>query len=326
MSRVVGTLLAVLGALAAVALLVLDLMPELQYQHYYLTVAATLIPFLWLPVLATFVGLLLACRGLARVAVAIGLVLPLVVWGVPLVGTLERDDKPAGELQFVSLNAMYGSADVDGLLDEVQPTTTVLVVQELTPDFLARLREAGIDKDFPYFEGEAREGAGGTGIFSRRPMKQVAKHDEVFLNLVVELETERGQRFRVAAVHTAPPPMGVDVWRRDAGGVAAMLRPYKGEPLLAVGDFNAISRHATLRMFTDGLRMMDPDGGSLILSGRSQLTQWQPTWPVGGRLPAFARIDHALVHAGGAFAQPHYFTVSGTDHKGIRGGIWASPR
>lgn len=326
MSRVVGTLLAVLGALAAVALLVLDLMPELQYQHYFLMVGATLIPFLWLPVLVMFGGLLLACRGMKRIAVAIAMVLPLLVWGVPLVGTLERDTKPAGELQFVSLNVMYGGADADALLGEVQPTTTVLVVQELTPGFLKRLHEAGVDKEFPYFEGEAREGAGGTGIFSRRPMRQVAKHDEVFLNLLVELETEHGQRFRVAAIHAAPPPMGVDVWRRDAGAIAAMLRPYKDEPLLAVGDFNAISRHATLRLFTDGLRMMDPDGGSLVLSGRSQLTQWQPTWPVGRRLPAFARIDHALVQAGGAFAQPHYFTVSGTDHKGIRGGVWASPR
>ena len=327
--NILGWILTIIGALGALPLAVLQWFPDLQYSSDYAVYVATFIPFLWAFTLALLVGLTLLLRGLGRLLAVGLLVVAAGFWGAPVIGSMEPADGADGELQVVSINAQYGRADVAQLLAEVRPSTTALVIQEFTPVMQRKLEEAGIDKQFPHVEGAPADDASGTVIYSKLPMRKVAEHHEVFSNFVVEMtvKTSYGERpVHLAAIHTAPPTMGADVWRRDARGIQDMLQPFADKPLMAVGDFNAVSSHATMRSLRDATKLVDPTSGNLILHPRSQLTQWQPTWPVAHVIPPFARIDHMLVWKGGAWSEPSYFSVDGTDHKGIRGGMWVHAR
>ncbi len=324
-----GWILTIIGGLAALPLAALRWFPDLQYSFDYAVYAATFIPFLWVFTVTLLIGLTLLLSGLGRLLAAGLLVIAAGFWGAPLIGSMEPADGADGELQVVSINAEYGRADVAQILAEVRPSTTALVIQEFTPVMQRKLEEAGVAKQFPYVEGAASDDASGTVIYSKLPMRKVAEHHEVFSNFVVEMTVTTSvgeQPVHLAAIHAAPPTMGADVWRRDARGIQDMLQPFSGKPLMAVGDFNAVASHATMRSLRDATKLVDPTSQNLILNPRSQLTQWQPTWPVAHVILPFARIDHMLVWQGGAWSEPAYFRVDGTDHKGIRGGLWVHSR
>lgn len=324
--NVIGWALVVLGGLVAIPLWILDWLPTTQYLSVYAVYLATFIPLLWAPTLAFFFGLVIVLRHFWRfIALGIAVVLTT-MWGVQTVGSFDRDTTPAGDIQFVSLNAQYGRADLEQLEREIQPSTTLLVIQEFTPDMQGRMTRAGFDDEFPHFVGKARTDAGGTAIYSRKPLTEIDQYEGIFLNLVVEVSDDKGNPVKVAAIHTAPPPMGVDAWRDDARAIADMLEPHADGALLAVGDFNAINDHATMAAFHE-TGLIDPMSQlGVPFIGKSSLTRWQPTWPVGKRVPPFARIDHMLVTKQMGWAEPRYFEVDGSDHAGIAGGVWAHAR
>lgn len=318
MLRILGWLALITGLLAAVPLWVALLLPETQAWHALASLYSALIPFLWLPTLVALAGGIVVTRHLPRLLI-IGLTSALATyWAILLIGPLHREQPPAGEVQFITLNSRYGQVDIKELLDMVGPETTLLAIQELTPELLTKLEDAGISQEFPHFIGEARSDASGTGIYSRVPIELVALRDEVFLNLLVQVSAPSGEYY-LAAVHCAPPQLGATSWREDAKAIAELLRPYASQRLLVIGDFNAIAEQVTMSEFysiglTDALH---PDGAT-----STGLSRWEPTWPVGSWLPPTARIDHFLVSEKLRPAEPHYFVVSGTDHKAIRGGVW----
>ncbi|RRD46593.1 endonuclease/exonuclease/phosphatase family protein [Tessaracoccus sp. OH4464_COT-324] len=317
--RVLGWVVLVGGALAAVPLWVTWLWPEAQLIADVVVFGSSLIPLLWAPTMIALAGVVVVGGHFPRL-VAIGVASVLAgYWALPLFGPLERPQPVEGELQFVNVNARFGHATVSSIRAQVQPSTTVLVVQEFTPELRQRLAEAGFERDFPFLAGEARVGPSGTAVYSRVPVVELARVDDVFLNLLVRVELPGGA-WHLGAIHTAAPQLGAELWHRDALAVAEMLRPHVGQRLVAVGDFNAVPEHITMRAFTD-LGLSDPMRATI--SGPSALTRWQPTWPVGRALIAFARIDHVLVGPGVTAAEPAYFVVEGSDHKGIRGGAWS---
>lgn len=327
--KILGWVLTLVGACGTIPLAVLRWFPDLQLLSPYTVYAATFIPFLWAFTLALLLGLTLLVLGVARLIAVVLTVVAAAYWGIPLFGSTQPTKADAGDFQFVSINAQFGQADVRELLAEVHPSTAVLTIQEFTPAMQQKLKQVGIDRQFPHFAGEAREDASGTAIYSKYPMKTLAEHDDVFMNLVVEMTvTTDGADvpLRFAAIHAAPPTLGVEQWRRDAEAITRLLQPYAGEPLVAVGDYNAISDHATMRSLQAATKLEDPTSQQLFVDSRSQLTQWQPTWPTSQFVPPFARIDHMLVWSGGNWVQPTYFRVAGADHKGIRGGLWMHAR
>lgn len=309
-----------LSALAGLPLVMLQQFPGVQLWHEMLVYYATFIPYMWAPILLGALAAIVLVRGLWKFIPIGAFVVAASFWGAHLIGDMEVDTSPRGDLQFVSLNAQYGRADVGELMDQVADTTTVVTIQEINAEMQAALREAGFEDEFPHQAGHPREDAGGTMIYSRVPLTVLDEHEEVFLNLAVELEMD-GQTYVVAAVHLAPPTLGTHIWERDARQVAATLEPHiMGRwPTVVVGDFNAVDGHVTLERFFDaGLMRM----GSQINLDRSSLATFQPSWPVGRTLPPFAQIDHAFFTGTTSFAEPRYFEISGTDHKGLAGGIW----
>ncbi|WP_040283000.1 endonuclease/exonuclease/phosphatase family protein [Tessaracoccus massiliensis] len=314
--RVLGWILLIPGALGALVLVLLRLFPATHAWHAAVIVAATFIPFLWLPATVALLGLLLVARGWLRLLAVLGLVAALVFWGRGFLPEPERDGTPDTlGLSVFMLNTQYGRADVAqvaAVVDEHDPY--VLVFLEYTSGFDAALREAGLLDDFPHQVGTIREDAGGTMILGKAPLTEVERLETTpFDNIVVTTTTQTAVgevEWTLAGIHTAPPQMGADLWAADGVAVRDLAGRHLTDRLVMVGDFNAIDQHHTMRLLTNA-GMINPRSKAEGFDG------WRPTWPVGKRVPPFAHIDHFLHSPGVAGWAPTAVEIDGSDHMGL---------
>jgi len=312
---VLGWGLLVAGVLASAALLVLRLVTELHTWHHSVIAAATFIPLLWIPVLVGCVGLILVLRAWWRLLGAAVLVVAMTVFAWPLLPPGEREPYPiavGSTLTVLSLNLRYGSADLDEVAQLITPDVDVLALQEYTPGFEEQLAGAGILDQFPHQLGRADTDASGSMLLSRTPVELAARTEGTRFENLIATTTVDGTDWHLGVIHTAPPQMGADVWTDDAAAVGRLAEPFHEENLLLVGDFNAIDQHHTMRELTAGGELHD-------LEARREGDElgWHPTWPAGARIPAFARIDHALASDAVIGAVSRFETVTGSDHKAL---------
>ena len=141
----------------------------------------------------------------------------------------------------------------------------ILAFQENTPEFVQSLEEKGLLQEFPYRLGTAEYEAYGTMIWSRTPLTLVATGRTRYTSLVVHT-TVRDTVWTVSTLHAVSPLDGSRAWEQDAVGIAELLRPYVGERLVVVGDFNAIDEHLTMRRICD-VGLQDSMTGSPLVAG-----------------------------------------------------------
>ena len=87
-------------------------------------------------------------------------------------------------------------------------------------------------------------------MWSRTPLTLVATGQTRYTSLVVHT-TVHDTVWTVSTLHAVSPLDGSRAWEQDAVGIANLLRPYVGEHLVVVGDFNAIDEHLTMRRIRD---------------------------------------------------------------------------
>lgn len=299
--------------LAALPVVALDLFPEAQRTSRLAAVAACGIPYLQIPVAAMCAGLAVGSERRGRT-----LLWSAAFGAVVVAGHRQRMAEPVAEaplptgrrLTVLSANVLFGRADTRAIADLAQGAD-VVAIQENTPSFDDALQTA-LGADFPYRLGTSREDAGGTMLWSRTPLTHVGDGDTRFTS-VLATTTVRGVTWTVATVHPAPPQMGVRLWARDARKVLELVRGHVGEPLVVVGDFNAIEEHVTMRRLAAvGLR------NAMSGWGTAGVAAWQPSWPA-LRLwaPPLIRIDHALHSSSVQAWRPRYTRVPGSDHKAL---------
>lgn len=307
-------MLLIVGGLAAALLLLLSLVTVVHTWHAYVIAAATFIPYLWIPALAAALGLTLVLPGRWRLIGVALLLAGALYWSQPWwpKPQVEYDAEPVTVgIEVLAINTQYGRAEIAGIEAEVDGGTHVLVFLENTPDFERRFAESPLAAEFPHRVGTARTDAGGTVIYGRAPLTEVERLDTGFDQIVVST-TLQDVEWKVAAIHTAPPQMGAARWAGDGEAVADLVRRHADDRLLLVGDFNAIDQHHTMRrIVAAGAR-----NPALERGGLADHT-WDPTWPMGGSVPPFARIDHYLYTPSVNGWYPRYFGVAGTDHKGL---------
>lgn len=207
-------------------------------------------------------------------------------------------------LRVLTANLRFGEADVDAVLDLVRAESPDLVVfQEITPGFLARLERAGFRSTYPHTAGLAEPGATGTMAFATAPLTDVRRIPTRHGSWAFDLGG-----VAVVAAHPAYP--------YDAGWVAdqeLLAAHAEADPVdLALGDFNASVDTPPFRRLLErsGLRDAAEQAGS----------GWQPTWPVGGfrGLPfPLAAIDHVLVGDALVAVRTRASVLPGTDHKAL---------
>lgn len=303
--KVAGWVMAILGAIATV-ILVLFMFDRGLHGLSAITIAmSTFIPLTWIPILVTLVGLLLVVQKWGRwilAALVVALLLHVGFRAMPE----ERAPLQEPQASMLMLNVQYGGASVEQLLPYIE-NMDVLIFVEYTPEFQERLRSAGVLEDFPHQEGTVREDAGGTMILSRTPLELVGMTEDTPFDNVLVRTTIDGVEWHVLGAHPAPPHFGGEEWESEALDLVNLFYPHQPERLVAAGDFNAITEHATMQILT----------GRDLLHSAHVGAGWTPTWPMNSLIPPFAQIDHVLASSGVLVERPAKFVIDGTDHAGF---------
>jgi endonuclease/exonuclease/phosphatase (EEP) superfamily protein YafD len=184
----------------------------------------------------------------------------------------------------------------------------LVVLAEVTPEALTRLRAAGLQRLLPHTAGRPAAGRAGLMVFTREPVADVSTVPGA--SAALQLRLGSGTPVTLIAAHAAQPLTEPLAWIRDSHALAAAARSAP-DPVLLVGDLNATDDHAFVRRLLDaGLR----DAAEVANSG------WQPTWPGAGGLPllrnsGLGALDHVLVGSGIGVVSTRTRVVHGTDHR-----------
>ncbi|MFC4372634.1 endonuclease/exonuclease/phosphatase family protein [Nocardia halotolerans] len=264
---------------------------------------------MWL-MLGAVVGLvlLLVARGW-RSAAAAGVVLTGVLWLVAPSYVPEARAADGPELVVLQSNLLFGQADPAAVVATVRDNDVdVFTVEELTVDAITGLRGAGLEDRLPHFYLEpAQSGGGGTGIYSRYPLRDTVKYDGFIMsNVSATMEHPQRGPISVFAFHPIPPTIDFAAWSAEMRRVDEILAATEG-PAVVGADFNATQSHSAYRSLLDGAfaSAADQTGDGILL-----------TYPADRRWGPLIGIDYVLV-AGGVAERVRTLTLPGTDHRAV---------
>ncbi|SIS09325.1 endonuclease/exonuclease/phosphatase family protein [Williamsia sterculiae] len=287
------------------------------WLHFYAsrgevaTAATAVVPFAVLGGVLAVVFFAIARRWIA-------LVLAVVVVGVagwtqyPL---WVHDDASGGaRVTVVSANIRLGAGDVNDLVERVRSTgADVLAVQELSPEALQRLRDAGIGTLLPNEYSAPKPGGRGGALFTRQPMRDRARVPNLlFENLRAVIDLPGVGATTVFSVHPVPPvkqqalPDAPRLWATELSMLGTELRGVRG-PAIAAGDFNSGYDHKRFRdLLVGGYRDAGDTAGAGLLPTYPEDRWWGPA----------VTLDH-VISTGWRAESLSSFTVGGSDHRGL---------
>jgi endonuclease/exonuclease/phosphatase (EEP) superfamily protein YafD len=238
------------------------------------------------------------------------LVLPVLALNALWLAPLYRgaDVRPGTALTVLNANLLYGRADPDALVKLVRDhRVDVLATEELTPEEVARLTAAGLDKVLPYHSLAPFRAADGCGLWSRYPLTALPAFVLRFQSPGGLITMPGGRKVAVRVVHPMPP-VDNGLYKTDN---AALRRQVAGldrsVPTVISGDFNASQDNSLFRqLLGEHLR----DASELAGSGL------QRTWsPLG--LPGLLHLDHVLVNPLVDARSTEVLPLSGSDHRAV---------
>jgi endonuclease/exonuclease/phosphatase (EEP) superfamily protein YafD len=248
----------------------------------------------------------------------------LVAWQLPLATQAGRKTaRPSGRvpenrpdalvLRVLSLNAQAGSADPAAVVREIERhQVDVLAVQEMIPDMVPKLADAGVGTLLPFCHLDSRPGASGTGLWSRWPLTPLPpvpglKHAAPR----ARIEPVHGRPVTLTSVHTlAPMPHNARRWQQELAAIRSALADGAG-PQVVAGDFNASRDHRPFRRLLAA--------GFLDCADAARRRMWPGfTWPARRGIPPVMRLDHVLVSQEGCTVPLcRTIRVPGTDHRAV---------
>lgn len=267
------------------------------------------------PAALVLAGCAAALRGWISTAVLTVVGIAVVVIVFPRTRPQDQPVVPAGEgraVRVMTANLLLGKADPVALAKVVrQRRPDVLALQEASPDYVRRLRAAGLDGLVPRQVVNVGGARHDTAVLSRWPIRRIAVGGlpSVFLATRIELPGARPLTF--VSAHPTPPvsPSGQKRWR---GWLATLPGPRTG-PLagaIVAGDFNATLDHAEFRAL---LRLGWRD------SAREHGSGLAFTWR-GGRIPGLS-LDHVLLPPGAALRGYAVEDMRGSDHRIVNSAV-----
>jgi endonuclease/exonuclease/phosphatase (EEP) superfamily protein YafD len=190
----------------------------------------------------------------------------------------------------------------------------VLAFTEYTPTHSGGLYVSPLGAAFPHRLEHPDASAGGSAIWSRYPLTQLAAPPALYRSTAAVV----GARTNVAlyVVHPPNPLDNLDEWRAELDGLAA-LRGAVSHPAILIGDFNATFWHPPFRrLLAAGWRDVH------LVAGRGFSSSWpnDRAW-----LPPFLRLDHALVDDLLVVTEVVDADLPGSDHRGFVVGVGVNP-
>lgn len=241
-----------------------------------------------------------AAAGSAVLIAYLVLIAPLVVHPtLPPASGVDR-------LSVLHANVLYENRSFDRSLAVIEAADVdVIAVSELTPEFADRIEASTIGERYPYHVLLPKEAALGLGIWSKRPLTP-AQLPGAAMTLVADLELD-GRPLRLVLTHPIPPLYYAEAWQNEVEALIGQDR-LTTERSLIVGDLN-------VSYFNPAFRRMLADTGmddAHIALGKGFGTSW-PTdrwW-----LPAFVRLDHALLGDDVTATAIDDLDMPGSDHR-----------
>jgi len=228
-------------------------------------------------------------------------------------------DSQAVTVRFLTLNALVGRADPATIFGYVRELhADVLAIQELTPELVGKLTDAGLPELLPFSYLDARPGHTGVGLWSSRPLTPLPAVPGTW-NPMPRAELDVGWPVTITVLHPlAPLRGGQPGWQLDLDRLRSALSGTAGQQLVA-GDFNASRDHAVFRRLL-AAQFVD-------CADAAQHRPWPGfTWPANRRYPPLMRLDHILVSQPGAVVrEARTVNVPGTDHRGVLAVIELQP-
>ncbi|MEZ0075859.1 endonuclease/exonuclease/phosphatase family protein [Planotetraspora sp. GP83] len=216
-------------------------------------------------------------------------------------------------LRVVASNLRYGGASPAAVIDLVRTFhADVLTLQELTPQAVTKLEEAGLTRLLPYKVDRSRPGAAGSGIYARFPVTPEQAIDlGRFGQARAIVDVPGAGPVDVVSVHPCAPriPERQRCW---ADGLAA-LPPPGGAVRILAGDFNATLDHARVRRL---LGLGYRDAADATGAGLSTTWPYMP-WSIDGHGIPPVTLDHVLVGPGVTVRSFGVRQVPATDHKAV---------
>ncbi|GIH94415.1 endonuclease [Planobispora siamensis] len=259
---------------------------------------------------ASALPLLLGLGLRRRAAAVVSLVTSLALAAAVLPRHVSDGEQRPGDrrLRVLAVNVAVGEADTASLVKLVHDLDPdVLTIQELTPDALGRLDEAGLRTTMPHVLDRSNNGVSGSGIYSRYPLTERPLIELGNFRQARAVVAHPGGKVEVVSVHPCAPTYDYKV-RCWADGLAALPRA-GGQLRVLAGDFNATLDHRpVLELLDSGYR------DAADVAGRG-LT---PTWPQQGWSPVpGVTIDHVLADERMAVYAFSVHPLPGTDHRPV---------
>jgi len=225
-------------------------------------------------------------------------------------------DAAGANIRLLQANILFGRADATALTDLVRrQQVDIVTVIELTPQAVDRLSAAGLGEVLPYSYLRPAPGGGGSGIYSRFPLRDGQLLADLSLNNVRATVSVPGAPDTVVfALHPVPPfPEPAGQWARELSSLRPLLAA-SARPVVVGADFNATWDH---RLYRDLLVDGGP-AGSAPLRDAAEVTGAGivATYPANRWYPALIAIDHVLA-AGLTPTSVRRVDLPGSDHHGI---------
>jgi endonuclease/exonuclease/phosphatase (EEP) superfamily protein YafD len=259
-----------------------------------------------LPVIA---GLLLRRKAIAAAAGVAALAFAVAL--VPRAAAGPEPEAQGPRITVMTSNLYLGRGDARALLRIAREhDVDVLAVQELRPPLMRRLDRVGALEQFPDRAVDPRDGASGSGVLSRIPVRvtDTTPDRKGHAQPEVEITVAGAPPVRIKSVHPAPPvnPTAAPLWRDSLAALPGS--DSRGDVRIMAGDFNATLDHPELRDLLDRgyTDAADAVGKGLV---------W--TWPARRLRAPPLTIDHVLVDRRVRVERVTVVQVPGSDHRAV---------
>jgi endonuclease/exonuclease/phosphatase (EEP) superfamily protein YafD len=297
--------LCILGAILALGV------RERSSSSQLVIVLACGVPYLTI-VAVLGAGVLAALR--KWIDAVVGAVLAVVLIAFQAPEYLNSPPASVSRITELSGNMRLGAADAAEIVALARKNhVTVVALQELTPDAVTRLKQAGLDSSYPYSVIAAGDGASGVGLWSRLPISDPHSYPdfvfhEVSARITLDASRSEGTVTFFSTHIGAPWPQSPLTWAYEVPQLARLLSSQTG-PIADAGDFNATLDNAQFRKLLTVCGCAD----AAQQSGSAPDMSYPADVAL---LPPVIAIDHVVTRKVVAHSV-HTVRLFGSDHRGL---------